>query len=360
VRKLLGTGAGATTGGSGTGGGKVRRWTAITVTLIVTGGAGFLGYSQTARAEPAPSVAQVQAEVNSLQSQIDQVGEQYDKVTTEMQSAQAQLTSVEKQEASAEDQYNAARKALKQVAIASYEEQGQTSMAGLLSAASPQAVLQQASLMNELANMHSEQADLFLAAAQKVASAQAQFKRTTAGIAQLQAQLASKKDKLNSLLAKSSATLATVTQQAAAATLAALSTSGGSCDTAGCAADPLGQSTAALKAVYFAYQQLGKPYEWGATGPDSFDCSGLTQAAYAYAGISIPRDTYGQVAAEPAVSESDLEPGDLLFFEGDGHVGIYVGDGLMIDAPATGQNVTLHPTSEAWYAANFESAARPS
>jgi cell wall-associated NlpC family hydrolase len=332
----------------------------------VTGGAGFLGYSQTARAEPAPSIGQVQAEVNNLQSQIDQVGEQYDKVTTEMKSAQAQLTSVEKQQASAEDQYNAARKALKQVAIASYEEQGETSMAGLLSAASPQAVLQQASLMNELANMHSEQADLFLAAAQKVANAQEQYKRTTAGIAQLQAQLATKKSTLNSLLAKNQKTLASLTQQAAEATLGALANSAGSCDTAGCATSPYADSatTPGEKAVNFAFEQLGKPYEWGATGPDSYDCSGLTQAAWAAAGVSIPRDTYGQVAAEPAVSESDLQPGDLLFFEGDGHVGIYVGEvngvKMMIDAPATGQNVTLHPLSEAWYAANFESAASPS
>ncbi len=97
---------------------------------------------------------------------------------------------------------------------------------------------------------------------------------------------------------------------------------------------------------------------YGATGPSSFDCSGLVQAAWASAGVSIPRTTYEQVAALPAVSTSNLQPGDLLFFDGDGHVGIYVGGNMLIDAPQTGENVEKVALS-GWYAANLDSAARP-
>ena len=75
-------------------------------------------------------------------------------------------------------------------------------------------------------------------------------------------------------------------------------------------------STQGGKAVAFAYAQLGKPYQWGATGPGSFDCSGLAQAAWAAAGVSIPRTTYAQWAALPHISTSALEPGDLLYFDG--------------------------------------------
>ncbi|AUH41060.1 C40 family peptidase [Streptomyces sp. CMB-StM0423] len=90
----------------------------------------------------------------------------------------------------------------------------------------------------------------------------------------------------------------------------------------------------------FAEAQLGKPYVWGATGPDSYDCSGLTQAAWREAGISLPRTTYDQVNAGTQVAKADLQPGDLVFFYDDiSHVGIYVGNGQMIHASKPGDDV---------------------
>src|SRR5256714_15518957 len=77
-------------------------------------------------------------------------------------------------------------------------------------------------------------------------------------------------------------------------------------------------STQAGKAVAFAYAQLGKPYQWGATGPGSYDCSGLVQAAWAAAGVAIPRDTYQQWAALPHIAPPALPPGDLPYFDGIG------------------------------------------
>jgi cell wall-associated NlpC family hydrolase len=98
---------------------------------------------------------------------------------------------------------------------------------------------------------------------------------------------------------------------------------------------------------------------WGATGPNSYDCSGLVQAAWAAAGVSIPRTTYDQWAALPHISASAIQPGDLLFYEAEGHVAIYVGDGYIIDAPRTGLNVEKIPMNTSWYAANFDGAVRP-
>ena len=118
-------------------------------------------------------------------------------------------------------------------------------------------------------------------------------------------------------------------------------------------------NTQAEQAVAFAYAQLGKPYVWGATGPGSYDCSGLVQAAWASAGVSIPRVTYDQWAALPHVSASSIQPGDLLFYEGEGHVTMYVGDGYMIDAPQTGLDVEKIPMNTGWYAPNFDGAVRP-
>ncbi|PWI10939.1 glycoside hydrolase [Streptomyces sp. NWU339] len=96
----------------------------------------------------------------------------------------------------------------------------------------------------------------------------------------------------------------------------------------------------AEKAIAFARAQIGKPYVWGATGPGSYDCSGLTQAAWKAAGVTLPRTTYDQVDAGTTVPLSQAQPGDLVFFYDDiTHVGVYVGNGMMIHAPKPGTYV---------------------
>ncbi|GAA4809664.1 C40 family peptidase [Streptomyces ziwulingensis] len=99
-------------------------------------------------------------------------------------------------------------------------------------------------------------------------------------------------------------------------------------------------ATKAEKVLAFARAQIGKPYVWGATGPDSYDCSGLTGAAWKAAGVPLPRTTYDQVNAGTTVSISQAQPGDLVFFYDDiSHVGIYIGNGMMIHAPKPGAYV---------------------
>lgn len=99
-------------------------------------------------------------------------------------------------------------------------------------------------------------------------------------------------------------------------------------------------ATKAEKALAFARAQVGKPYVCGATGPDSYDCSGLTQAAWRAAGFTLPRTTSDQVNAGTTVPLSDIQPGDLVFFYEDiSHVGLYLGNGMMIHAPKPGAYV---------------------
>jgi cell wall-associated NlpC family hydrolase len=102
--------------------------------------------------------------------------------------------------------------------------------------------------------------------------------------------------------------------------------------------------------IAFAQAQLGKPYQWGGTGPDAFDCSGLVMEAYRAAGISIPRTSEVQWIWGPRISEDQAQPGDLVFFAGSdgtraspGHVGLVIGGGLMIEAYATGYPIRVAP-----------------
>jgi peptidoglycan DL-endopeptidase CwlO len=112
----------------------------------------------------------------------------------------------------------------------------------------------------------------------------------------------------------------------------------------------LTSDTAAATAISYAEQQLGKPYQWGGTGPDAFDCSGLVMMAYRAAGIAIPRTSQQQWSWGPRISASQVQPGDLVFFAGSdgtptspGHVGLVIGGGLMIEAYATGFPIRIAP-----------------
>lgn len=110
------------------------------------------------------------------------------------------------------------------------------------------------------------------------------------------------------------------------------------------------------KAVATARAQLGKPYEWAAEGPDSFDCSGLTMYAWKSAGVSLPHSSRAQYSSLPHVSRSQIQPGDLLFFGNPiHHVGIYEGGGIMINAPETGETVRRDSIARS----DYVGAARP-
>ncbi|WP_310735835.1 C40 family peptidase [Limosilactobacillus balticus] len=113
-------------------------------------------------------------------------------------------------------------------------------------------------------------------------------------------------------------------------------------------------SNKAAQVVNIAHQQLGKPYVWGATGPNSFDCSGLVQYVYRQIGINLPRTTYQQEYQGTAVSLNALQPGDLLFWGSYGsayHVAIYIGNGDFIQAPQPGEQVKI--TNMSYYHPDF-------
>jgi cell wall-associated NlpC family hydrolase len=111
-------------------------------------------------------------------------------------------------------------------------------------------------------------------------------------------------------------------------------------------------------AVNFAYAQLGKPYEWAADGPGSYDCSGLTMAAWRAAGVSLPHSSGMQYGYGTHVSQSQLQPGDLVFFYSPiSHVGLYIGGGKMIHAPRPGDVVKITSISGSYMP--YVGATRP-
>jgi cell wall-associated NlpC family hydrolase len=127
--------------------------------------------------------------------------------------------------------------------------------------------------------------------------------------------------------------------------------------------DPTGGSVPAQRysgVVAIAMRYLGVPYVWGGASPAGFDCSGLVMYVYAQVGISLPHYTVAQwdYSDSVTVPRGDLQPGDLVFFAGLGHVGIYVGNGQFIHAPHTGDVVRIDSLSEGWYSSEYDGAKR--
>ena len=333
------------------------RRVAVAVAAFLLAGGAATGISQSAGAAPQPTISQVQAQVNQLTAQFNKAVEQYDQVAEQLSGAKARLGQVNKEMAGDQAKYNAARLKVVQIANASYMDSGSTSLAGLLTSNDPAQVLAEASIIMQLTGARNMQTQYFLGVAQQLGSVQQEQQRTELGIQQLVNQRSQTKNNIQKLLKSKQDMLDSLTATQQQQVLAGgLGGTGGI--TSGTYTGPTG--TQADTAVAFVYKQLGCPYVYGGTGPCNagFDCSGLVQAAWAAAGISIPRDTYEQWAALPHVPTSQLQPGDLLYFAGESHVGMYVGGGYLIDAPVPGQNVEKVALS-GWYSANLDGAARP-
>jgi len=110
--------------------------------------------------------------------------------------------------------------------------------------------------------------------------------------------------------------------------------------------------------VGIAMQYLGVPYRWGGADPSGFDCSGFSMYVYAKVGVSLPHHAASQYGMGTPVSKDQLAPGDLVFFNGLGHMGIYIGGGQFIHAPHTGDVVKISSLSDSWYAATWVGARR--
>ncbi|MGH3163273.1 MAG: NlpC/P60 family protein, partial [Streptosporangiaceae bacterium] len=319
---------------------RIRRGIAIAAGLISV--SGLVLFATGADAAPQPTVSQVQAKINQLTTQFDKVSQQLDQASQQLSAAQTKLSQVRVRLHHANAQFQTAQANMAATAAAAFEDSGATSIAGVLTSGDPSVMLQQGSLLMELSGNRNAQTKQLLTDASQLAGVEQEMSRTEAGIVGLKSQLASHRSSLGKLIDTQKATLASLTvPQRQAVTDNAIGANGSSAPQQ--YTGPT--STQAQKAVAFAYAQLGCPYVYGGTGPcqRGFDCSGLAQAAWAAAGVQIPRDSYSQWAALPHIPLSSIEPGDLLIYNGEGHVAIYVGGGYIIDAPQTGMNVQKIP-----------------
>jgi peptidoglycan DL-endopeptidase CwlO len=335
-----------------------------TIAAAALAAAGLLTVAGSAGAQPQPTVSQVQAKLKKLTLKQDWLIQKYDQATEDLASARQRLKLVNRQVAQDAAAVKAMRDEIAQIASNVYMNGAMSSVAALLTSADPETLLSQSAILTHLSTAQYQELQQVLATDRQLAGARVMAKRTEQAVHKLQKQLGSQRASLNKLIAEQKALLSSLTAQQRAQQLGGGGTTAGGGTTTGSGGGGGGYTgptgTQAQQAVAFAYNALGCPYVFGGTGPCSsgFDCSGLTSAAWASAGVSIPRTSYGQ-ATLPAVSLSALQPGDILEFAGDSHVAIYVGGGMLIDAPQPGMSVEKISMSSSWYAASINGAHRP-
>ncbi len=341
-----------------------RRGVVIAACLVFAGGLA-IGATELAGAAPAPTVSQVEAQVNADQSKLDKAQQQYDKDNIQLTAAKARLAQIDSAAAADNKRFLAARKQVVQIAAAGYMDSDQTSLAGLLTNSDPGTVLSEASIITELTGARNLQTQQFLADAQQLTSVRQEQARTEAGIQQVTNQAKSAKDSALAAYKHQKSILDGLTAEQQAQVTA--DTVGGSHSSA--VAHPVdtvpvgsgGGRSGGVRhpegARSAARTSTGAP---GRANGDWLDCSGLVQAAWAAAGVTIARDTYSQGASLPHIPLSDIAPGDLIFYNGFGHVAMYVGGGMIVDAPRSGLDVEEIPMSTSWYANSVSGVARVS
>lgn len=311
--------------------------------LALAGAATATAATGSAQAEPRLTAAQVKSEVDQLYRDAEAATERYNGAKEKAGDAARSVEALRDEAARRTDLLNESRHALGSLASAQYRSGGLDPALQLLLTSDPDQYLERSSYVEMAGDRQAGAISGIRRQITGIDQVRARAEDESAVLAAREAELARHKKEITSSLADARKLLHTLT---AAERAAYEDSTGATTVGAGAASGAPGPVVApnsrAAEAVAFAYGALGKPYVWGATGPSAYDCSGLTQAAWQAAGVSLPRTTYTQINAGQRVSRSQLAPGDLVFFySGISHVGLYVGDGKMIHAPRPGAPVRI-------------------
>jgi cell wall-associated NlpC family hydrolase len=297
-----------------------------------------------AAAEPRPSAAEAKKKLEKLNAQVDQLVEKYNKYRDDQTLAKRTLAAKNRQVQAERATFDQLRQKIAQMAATAYKTGDMNSVSTLIAAENPQSVLDQVSVFTQLSTNRANQLTAFLTSAQRLQREQGQAKSAYDELSQKAKQLGKQKSEIDKAIAKQKKLLGVT---------------GGTTSTGPIGGTYTGPASGSARtALNFAFAQLGKPYRYGAAGPDAFDCSGLTMKAWGAAGVGLPHNAAAQYSATRRVSFSDLQPGDIVFFSNLSHDGLYIGGGQFIHAPHTG-TVVQKASLSGYYRSNFYGAGRP-
>ena len=319
-----------------------------------------LGLAPAGQAAPKPTIASVTAELTKLGHQNERLSEQFNKAGIDVVAKQAQANRAAAYASKTRAAYLKSSAHVRMDIVSAYKGDGYSTASALLSSRSSQNYLDQLSTLSVLAARRvtvthylKTQKDTASSAAATASTLLATATRTRKALAlertNLKAQVAKYTTLLGQLTAAQKARFLAIKQAKSAVVAQAPITPRqrvAQIKTVTASPVPAPSARAAI-AVRFALAQIGKPYVFAASGPGAFDCSGLTMAAWGKAGVRLPHFAAYQYNMGHHVARSQLEPGDLVFFyPGIQHVAMYIGNGMVVHAPHTGDVVRIAPLSE--------------
>ncbi|MER5373620.1 NlpC/P60 family protein [Streptomyces sp. NPDC002132] len=311
------------------------------VTVLTTAAAAAVALSsQAANAAPSekPTKDEVKAKVDALYEQAEQATEKFNGAKEKQEKLQKEISTIQDNVARGQDELNGLRDSIGLAAAAQYRTGSIDSSLQLFLSSDPDDYLDKASAADQLSAQQVEALKKIQDKQRELAQDRAEASEKLKDLATTRTELGKKKKEVQSKLAEAQKLLNTLSAKEKAALAAAdarASRDAGDRVDLGNTAPASGRAMAAFQA---AQSKIGSPYVYGATGPSSFDCSGLTSWAFAQAGVQIPRISQDQANAGTRIySQSDLKVGDLVIFYGDQHhVGFYAGNGQVLHAPRTG------------------------
>jgi peptidoglycan DL-endopeptidase CwlO len=308
-------------------------------------------------ADPRPTLSEARKQVNELRHQAEQAGEAANDLRDDIAAAKGRVNAVNNGIGRQRKQVDAIRTQIGALAVANYQQSGMTTTAQLLLSRDPDQFLAQASTARAFAGQQNAVLQKYQTAQGRLTDLQAAAQTELAALNAVQGKQNDLKKKLQANLDKAEKVLDQLTDAERAklaaeeaAEEAAARSQRPSRDSERPAVPDVPASGRGAIALRYALNQLGDAYEWGADGPDSFDCSGLTMAAWRQAGVSLSHSSGAQTSEGRSVSRSQLQPGDLVFFYSPvSHVGLYYGGGKIVHASRPGSPVKISPISEMPY-----------
>jgi peptidoglycan DL-endopeptidase CwlO len=275
-----------------------------------------------------PTVDQINRRIKTESARLERVVEAYNKITEELRANQVAAQKLTAAIAAENVELEAASARIRELAVLAYKGGGFAEVSAVLTSENPSTVIDRLATLDQISKFEDGQITRYSELKARHDARADELAGLIADEKAKRAALAERKKKIDADLAK----LYEMRRQAYGRAQARAS--GGS------VAAPYVAGRAGT-VVRFAYSVLGKPYVWAADGPGGYDCSGLTLAAWRTVGVSLPHNAAMQWNALPHISRSALRPGDLVFYNGLGHVGLYVGGGRIIHAPTFGEVVKI-------------------
>jgi len=331
-----------------------RRYVRTLVALCTATAVGFVVMPDASYADP-QSISDVRDEVEKLDHEVVAVVEQVNVATENLKAAEKQLRVIQDRVAAQQRSLDALQDEVGIYLTMAYRNAGVDETLQLLTSDDPRLFLDQATTLDQLSTQQADALRRLRLAKQQLDQTKLTARQKLTEIDKVRDDLKAKEAEVRKKLQRANALLSRLT----AAQRAALNPpSEPPPATQQTTTSSVPVSGRAKLAVNFAYAQLGKPYEWAADGPGSYDCSGLTMASWRAAGVSLPHSSGMQYGYGTHVSQGQLQPGDLVFFYSPiSHVGIYIGGGKMIHAPRPGDVVKITSISGSYMP--YVGATRP-